>query len=679
VPNRLAQESSPYLLQHANNPVDWYPWGEEALAKAGAEDKPIFLSIGYSACHWCHVMEQESFENEQTAAIMNEYFVNIKVDREERPDLDAIYMSAVVAMTGQGGWPMSVFLTPEGQPFYGGTYFPPTPRYGIPSFEQVLRSIAQAYRHQKDDVLKNASTLLSHIKTMIPLQGDGVLDPAVPELAWQALARNFDWTHGGFGGAPKFPQPMTYDFLLRAYYRNKQAKTLEMLELTLHKMAHGGMYDQLGGGFHRYAVDNEWLVPHFEKMLYDNALLARLYLHAYQLTGKPFYRRIVEETLDYVIREMTAGADGGFYSTQDADSEGEEGRFFLWTPEEVKTILGDAEGEIFCAAYDVKPGGNFEGKSILNVPTPFDQLAEDLKISPETLADILSQGRAKLFTEREKRIKPGRDEKIITAWNGLMLAAFAEAGRVLNRPVYTDTATRNAEFILSTMMKDGRLFRTWKATPGQAKLMGYLEDYAFYADGLLALYQTTFEPRWFQEARALMDVLLEHFQDEAGGFFDTADDHEQLVTRPKNLQDNAIPCGNSMTVRTLLQLAAYTGQTRYETPATKALASLQGPMSQHPGAFTHWLGALEFALAPTQEIAIIGHLGRKDTKDMLHTLLLPYRPNQVVAVASENDPTGHPELVAGRPAKEGKATAYVCQKFTCKQPVTTVKALAALL
>ncbi len=679
MPNRLAQESSPYLLQHANNPVDWYAWGEEALRKAKAEDKPIFLSIGYSACHWCHVMEHESFEDEQIAALMNELFINIKVDREERPDLDSIYMDAVVAISGHGGWPMSVFLTPDGRPFYGGTYYPPTSRHGLPSFEQVLKSIAHVYHNQKEDVRDNGAALLSRMGVGLPLQLGGSLDPAVPELALQALGRNFDWTNGGFSGAPKFPQPMTYDFLLRSYYRNRRAGSLEMVELTLHKMAHGGMYDQLGGGFHRYSVDSIWLVPHFEKMLYDNALLARLYLHTYQLTGKPFYRRIVEETLDYVACEMTH-TDGGFYSTQDADSEGEEGKFFLWTPAEIEAVLGKEEGRIFCAAYDVTPGGNFEGKSILNIPTPLDQVAKELKLNLDELGDVLNRGRAKLFAEREKRVKPGRDEKIITAWNGLMLAAFAEAARVLNRSDYRDIAIRNAEFVLSTMRKEGRLFRTWKASPGQVKLMGYLEDYAFYADGLLALYQTTFDPSWFQEARTSMDVVLEHFPDEEnGGFFDTADDHEQLVTHPKNLQDNATPCGNSMAVRTLLMLAAYTGQAKYEEPATKILASLQGPMSQYPGAFAHWLGALEFAIAPPKEVAIVGQINSEDTTALWRTALLPYRPNQVVALASENQTTGHPELVEARPMQDTKATAYVCKNFTCKQPVTTVEELETLL
>ncbi len=679
MPNRLVNESSPYLLQHANNPVDWYPWDQEAINKAKAEDKPIFLSIGYSACHWCHVMEHESFESEHTAAIMNEHFVNIKVDREERPDLDSIYMDAVVAMTGHGGWPMSVFLTPDGVPFYGGTYYPPTPRHGMPAFEQVLHSITSAYKNRREDLVSNGKSLLARLQATFALQGEGSFDPAVPELALQALARNFDWKYGGMSGAPKFPQPMTYDFLLRAYHRNKQTKWLEMVELTLHKMAMGGMYDQLGGGFHRYSVDAVWLVPHFEKMLYDNALLARLYLHTYQVTGKPFYRRIVEEVLDYVVREMIDDA-GGFYSTQDADSEGEEGKFFVWSCDEIKAVLGEADSDIFCQVYDIRQGGNFEGKSIPNLPQSRQEAANDLQIPLDQLNEILDRSKAKLFEAREQRIKPGRDEKIITAWNGMMMAAFAEAGRVLDRPDYIKVAKQNAEFILSTMKKDGRLFRTWKAQPGEAKLMGYLEDYAYYAEALLALYQSTFEPHWFQEARALANVILEHFQDdENGGFFDTADDHETLVVRPKSVQDNAIPCGNSMAIRALLMLAAYTGQEKYETPAVKALAGLQNPMTQYPGAFTYWLGNIEFVNAPPKEIAIIGDHNAFDTQAMLKTLFTRYRPNQVVAVTQADDTQGHPELVELRPSVEGKATAYVCQNFTCKQPVTTVEDLEYLL
>lgn len=668
--NRLSQESSPYLLQHANNPVDWYPWTQEALEKAKTENKPIFLSIGYSACHWCHVMEHESFEDNRVAQIMNENFVNIKVDREERPDLDSIYMDAVVAMTGQGGWPMSVFLTPDGLPFYGGTYYPPTPRYGMPSFEQVLKSISHAYQNQQDDITNNAQVLLQRIQSTFAVQGQNKLDKSVPELAVQAIARNFDKTHGGSTGTPKFPQPMTYDFLLRSYYRTKKAATLEMIELTLQKMAHGGMYDQLGGGFHRYSVDAIWLVPHFEKMLYDNALLSRLYLHAYQLTGNPFYKRIVEETLDYVIREMT-DPQGGFYSTQDADSEGEEGKFFVWTPDEVKAILGDKEGNIFCDAYDIRDGGNFEGKSIPNMPKPLDQVAQNLKLPLDALMEILTRGKSLLFAERDKRIKPARDEKIITAWNGMMLAAFAEAGRVLARSDYIDVARKNVEFVLSTMKKEGRLFRTWKSHTSEAKLMAYLEDYAFYADGLIALYQTTFEPKHFQAARELMETVIKQFTDEEnGGFFDTANDHEPLVIRPKSLQDNATPCGNSMAVRVLSLLAAYTGESGYHEIVQNTLAALQGPMSQYPAAFANWLSAMEFITAPPKEIVLIGQITSQESQDMLKTLQQPYRPNQVVLITDPSEAKNHPELAHERLQIGNSTTAYVCQNFTCNQPTT---------
>ena len=679
MPNQLANESSPYLLQHANNPVNWYPWGDEALAAAKTQDKPIFLSIGYSACHWCHVMEHESFENERTARLMNDLFVNIKVDREERPDLDSIYMEAVVAMTGQGGWPMSVFLTPQGVPFYGGTYFPPMPRFGMPGFEQLLESVANAYHQQKEAIAKNGAALLARMQASLNLRADNPLDAAIPEQAVKNLSGTFDQEYGGFGGSPKFPQPMTYDFLLRTWHHNPQPQTLHMVEHTLQKMACGGMYDQLGGGFHRYSVDRVWLTPHFEKMLYDNALLARLYLHAYQVTGQPLYRRVVEETLDYVTREMTH-PDGGFYSSQDADSEGEEGKFFVWAPAEIEAVLGQPDADLFGRVYGVTPGGNFEGKSILYLPHPPHQIAAELGMLPAELDAQLKPLRAKLFMAREQRIKPGRDEKILTAWNGLMLAALAEAGRVLRRPDYTALATRNAEFILSTMLKEGRLFRTWKAQPGKAKLMGYLEDYAFYADGLLALYQTTFEPRWFRQAQALMDVTLTHFADEeSGGFFDTAADHEQLVTRPKSIQDNAIPSGNSMAVRALLLLAAYTGREHYAAPARRALAALQPAMAQYPGAFTHWLGALTLALNPPKEIAVMAPPHHADTPALLHVVQQPYRPNQVVALASPAEAAAHPPLAHHRPLVDDRPTVYVCQNFTCRQPVTTAAALEPLL
>ncbi|GAB4541422.1 MAG: thioredoxin domain-containing protein [Anaerolineae bacterium] len=683
--NRLVNETSPYLLQHAENPVDWYPWGEEALTRARTEDKPIFLSIGYSACHWCHVMAHESFEDPDTAALMNEHFISIKVDREERPDLDSIYMEAVVAMTGQGGWPMSVFLTPDGRPFYGGTYFPPTPRYGMPSFKQVLASIAEAYKHQRDRIEQGGEQLSSQVRQSIALRAaPDVLSMDTLEQAYRRLASRFDATYGGFGNAPKFPQPMNLEFLLRYHHQTGETRALDMVDLTLTQMASGGIYDQIGGGFHRYSTDARWLVPHFEKMLYDNALLARVYLHAWQVTGRPLYRRVVEETLDYVIREMTASPTsheqsdrlGGFYSAQDADSEGEEGKFFLWTPDQVKSILGEEEGEIFCKYFDVTPEGNFEGKSILNIRFDISTAAASARIDEDRFHTIIEQGRRKLFEKREQREKPGRDEKVLTGWNGLMLAAFAEASFALNRPDYRQVAEENAGFVLNELRRDGRLLRSWRFDAstgrGRARFNAYLEDYAFYADGLLALYQATFKPRWFAEARALVDAILTHFSDPNGGFFDTSQDHEQLIIRPKNLQDNAIPSGNASAADVLLRVAAYTGDDTYRQPAEEMLAAMAPMMQRYPGGFSHWLSALTFYLAKPREIALIGEPGSEDTQALLKVALGDYRPHQVVALAAPDD-TAATEIVpllANRPLQNKRATAYVCRQFVCQAPVT---------
>ncbi len=692
--NRLIDETSPYLLQHAHNPVEWYPWGEEALTKAKAEDKPIFLSIGYSACHWCHVMAHESFEDPDTASIMNEHFVNIKVDREERPDLDSIYMEAVVAMTGSGGWPMSVFLTPDGEPFYGGTYFPPAHRYGMPSFRQVLTSIAEMYRHQRDQIERGREQLKARIGHALALSADPhLLNPETLELAYTRLASRFDSTHGGFGGAPKFPQPMNLEFLLRYHQRTGQDNALRMADLTLTRMASGGIYDQLGGGFHRYATDARWLVPHFEKMLYDNALLARVYLHAWQVTGRPLYRHVVEETLDYVMREMTAehpghshqeqhGNSGGFYSAQDADSEGEEGKFFLWTPEQVKSILDEKEAEIFCRHFDVTPGGNFEGKSILNVKLDLDTAAAAAQMDTDSFRAIIEQSKQQLFQARETRVKPQRDQKVLTAWNGLMLAAFAEASYALGREDYRQVAECNADFVLKELRHNGRLLRSWKSDDltgkGQARFNAYLEDYAFYADGLLALYQATFAPGWFAKARALADIILTHFADPNGGFFDTSQDHEQLITRPKTLQDNAIPSGNAMAADVLLRMAAYTGDDAYRRPAEEMLAAMTAMMQQYPGGFSHWLSVLTFHLAPPFEIALIGDPEAEDTRAMLE-VVSGYRPHQIVALAAPDDEAAASTipLLVDRPPRNEGATAYVCQRFVCQTPATDPASLAA--
>ncbi len=680
MPNHLINETSPYLLQHADNPVDWYPWGEEALALARAQDKPILLSIGYAACHWCHVMAHESFEDAATAVIMNDHFINIKVDREERPDLDAIYMSAVVAMTGQGGWPMTVILTPDGQPFFGGTYFPPTPRYGMPSFRQLLGSLIDAWQTKRAEIDQSAADIAQHLSRTLVLDGAHTLNPTLLERAVHNIAHNFDSEQGGFGSAPKFPPSMTLEFLLRMHLRDGDESALQMAELTLQKMAYGGMYDQLGGGFARYATDNNWLVPHFEKMLYDNALLARVYLHAWQVTGNPLYRRIVEETLDFVAREMRH-EDGGFYSSYDADSEGEEGKFYVWQPEEIRQILGD-EADLFMAYYDVSERGNWEGKSILNVPRSPADIAQSAQLDVAEMEARLTQSRQKLLAVRAARVWPGLDDKVLTAWNGLMLAAFAEAGRALRRPDYTEIASRNALFLYETMRtEDGRLLRTWKAggvgDSALAKYNAYLEDYAYLADGLLALYQNTFDERWFVWAQELADMMLAHFADEAhGGFFDTSDDHEKLFNRPKDVQDNATPSANAMAAQALLKLSLFTGNGRYWDTAEQAISALYEAMAQQPTGFAHWLSAAAFILGEPQEVAIVGDHGLEDTEALIDAALARYRPHQIVAVGGSGKTI---PLLDDRKFIAGQATAYVCRRFVCQQPVTSPEALTEQL
>ena len=667
MPNHLVNETSPYLLQHAHNPVDWYPWGEEALRKAKQEDKPIFLSIGYSACHWCHVMAHESFEDEKVAAILNEHFISIKVDREERPDLDRIYMSAMQAMTGRGGWPMSVFLTPDGLPFYGGTYFPPRRLYGMPSFTEILLAVTDAWRNRRQELIAGSKELVAAIEQQSAVH-EGVKREEVKrdtlEAAREKLWQQFDRVYGGWSEAPKFPQPMVLEFLLRYHHTTGDERALQMVIQTLEAMARGGMYDQLGGGFHRYSVDNRWLVPHFEKMLYDNAQLARVYLHAWQVTGEPFYRTITEEILDYVAREMT-DAVGGFYSTQDADSEGEEGKFFLWTAAEIRRILGD-EAEACMAAYDVTERGNFEGKNVL-------EFISDLAQRP-----ALSEARRRLFAAREQRVRPGRDEKMLTAWNGLMLAAFAEAARVLGRKDYQQIAERNAEFLLRELRReDGRLLHYWKE--GKAHFNGYLEDYSYLVEGLLELYQTTFEPRWYQAARELADLMIEHFSAPEGGFFDTSDDHEALIIRPKEVQDTAVPSGNAMAAFVLLQLAGLSGEPGYTKLARRSLEPMQPLLARYPLGFGQWLIALDYALSHPREIAIVGNPEAADTRALLEVCRSGYRPHQVVALGAPDADVPFVPLLQGRHQIEGHATAYVCVDMTCQAPVTDAAALQALL
>ena len=680
MPNRLIDETSPYLLQHANNPVDWYPWGEEALERARADDKPILLSVGYSACHWCHVMERESFENPDIAAQMNDNFVSVKVDREERPDIDSIYMTAVQAMTGHGGWPMTVFLTPDGKPFYGGTYFPPEDRGGMPSFPRVLEAISDAYSNNRSDVLQNTEHLLERMRQMSAVAQQGVepLTDEVMRLAMRKAASDFDDRHGGFGLQPKFPQPMTYEFLLRHYLRTEDADALHMVELTLQRMAMGGIYDQIGGGFHRYSTDTFWLVPHFEKMLYDNALLVRLYLHAYQITGNPMYSRIVEETLEYVTREMTS-PECGFYSAQDADSEGVEGKFFVWLPQEITEALGDEDGEIFCRYYGVTTHGNFEGRNILRVAMDAANLAREEGLDASGFGELLNRSRAKLLEVRNERIAPALDDKILTSWNGLMLAAFAEAAAVLGRRDYAEIAERNAEFLLTNLLRDGRLLRTYK--DGRAKLNGYLEDYAFMIDGLLALHEVNFSRDTLDAAIQLGNAMVELFWDAASGqFFDTGHDHEELVVRPKDVTDNAIPCGSSMAVDVLLRLAVITGDGDMERRASTALRSMRQLMMTFPTAAGHWLGALDFYLSRAKEIVIVGERGDSGTDALLAEAYRHYIPNRVLLGASggETEANGLP-LLADRRKVDGLPTAYLCENYVCQLPVTDPMAFARQL
>jgi uncharacterized protein len=678
--NRLANETSPYLLQHKDNPVDWYPWGEEALRRAREEDKPILLSVGYSACHWCHVMERESFEDEETARIMNEHFVNIKVDREERPDIDSIYMSAVQALTRHGGWPMTVFLTPDGAPFYGGTYFPPVPKGGLPSFQQVLLSLADAYENRYDEVSRSAESVREYLRATT---GAALPQTAVGtellDRAAESLISELDRRFGGFGGAPKFPQAMNLEVLLRHHHRTGDLAALSGVEDTLRAMANGGIYDQLGGGFARYSVDQYWLVPHFEKMLYDNALLSRLYLEAYQATDNPFYRRIAEETLDYVVRDMTS-PEGGFYSAEDADSEGEEGKFYVWTPAEIRGVLDEEDATLAERYWDVTERGNFEGKNILYVPRPPEAVAAEFGISPEELRERIEGIRSTLFAEREKRTRPGRDEKILAAWNGLMLRSFAFAARVLNREDYREFAERNAAFLLDRLRVDGRLRRSYK--DGQAKFNGYLEDYAMAADGLVTLYEATFQTRWLAEAENLCDAVLELFWDEgSGAFYDTPADHEELVTRPRDVYDNAAPSGTSVATDVLLRLSLLLDREDYRARAESVLEGLSGGMERLPGAFGRLLAALDFHLSRPREIAIIGDPASPDTQALIDAVYARYLPNKVVAgrAPEDDEATGLVPLLAEREARGGRATAYVCEGYACQNPTSDPEELAGQL
>ncbi len=684
--NRLIDETSPYLLQHAHNPVDWYPWGEEALNLAKNLDKPILLSIGYSACHWCHVMERESFENEKIAAIMNKYYINIKVDREERPDLDEIYMSAVQIMTGSGGWPMTVFLTPELKPFYGGTYFPPDDRYGRPGFPKLLEAVEDAYRSKREEINEQAEKLVSHINQISNPKGveNLSLDDKIIEQAFYHYQNRFDSQHGGFGQAPKFPPGMGLILLLRYWKRSGNSRALHIVEFTLEKMARGGMNDQLGGGFHRYSTDEIWLTPHFEKMLYDNSLLTVTYLEAFQATGKPFYREVVEETLDYVLREMYDQQNGGFYSTQDADSEGEEGKFFVWTPDEVEQILGQADAKVFCDFYDVTDHGNFEHQNILWVKTPTDLYTKKTNIEQTDLINILSRCKKKLFDAREKRIKPGLDDKILTSWNGLMIRSMGLAYQILGDPRYLEAAETSAKFILKELVqKNGHLLRTHRA--GKSHLNACLEDYSYFIAGLIELYQASFDAYWLREANRINQIMISQFWDsQNGGFFFTGKDHPELIVRSKSAYDGATPSGASMAVHVLLRLAILLNQPDLREKAKITFSLYDHTMKTAPSGSAQMLCGVDFLIDAPKEIAIVGNPLSEQTQEILRNIHRRFVPNKVIALLNPNTEEKQEieeliPLLAGKASIDGKTTIYVCQNYACQLPTTDIDDLDKLL
>jgi uncharacterized protein YyaL (SSP411 family) len=690
--NRLANETSPYLLQHAHNPVDWYAWGEEAFARACEEDKPVFLSIGYSACHWCHVMERESFENEEIAALLNADFVSIKVDREERPDIDSIYMQAVQLMSGQGGWPMSMFLMPDGRPFYGGTYFPPEDRHGAAGFKSVLRQITEMYRSRRKDVEQAGDELKKALSSSLQrAAGTATIDRQALDRAAAEITTNYDPVNGGFGSAPKFPPAMTLEFLMQVAWRSAHAplpageggrpdersaesrpgegraepKYRDVILNTLVKMALGGIYDHVGGGFHRYSTDARWLVPHFEKMLYDNALLARLYTHASQWAHEPFFARIATETLDFVQREMTS-PEGGFYSTLDADSEGEEGKFYVWSRSEIFDVLGDEEGRIFCALYDVADGGNWEGTNIINVPRAPESVAKDLGISLDRLREVAATARPKLYAVRARRIWPGRDDKILSGWNGWMLAAFAEGSLAFGR--YGEVVRRNADFLLTRIDDRGRLMR-------HAKINGLLEDYAGAAWGLTLAYEALHDRRWLDAARKLVANVLERFPDaEAGGFFDTPVDHEQLITRPKDLFDNATPGGNSVFCEVLLRHALLFGEEKLVETATHTVESILPLARRYPSAFGFLLTVAEWHTGRPMEIAITGDSASARFRELEKVIGSAYLPHRVI-VAGETAS----DLPLMQQRSNDRVLAYVCEGYACQEPTDDPERLRTLL
>ncbi len=682
MPNRLASEASPYLLQHANNPVNWYPWSPEAFDEARQRDVPVLLSIGYSACHWCHVMEKESFQNTDTAKAMNEGFVNIKVDREERPDIDSVYMKAVQAMTGHGGWPLTAFLTPEGEPFYGGTYFPPEPHPGTASFRQVLEAIEDAYRERKDDVVRNANDLRELLEQSSEEQSVGPMAKDSSEMigfdllnhAFGFLDSRFDSGHGGFGTAPKFPQPVTLEFILRVYARTGERRALEIVTHTLHAMARGGIHDHLAGGFHRYSVDARWLVPHFEKMLYDNALLARLYLNAFQATGDPDLREIAERTLEHLLTDMRS-PEGGFYSALDADSEGEEGLYYVWTVSEIRALLDQEEAGLFEHCYGVSEGGNFEGRNVLHLPHGLTSVGELEGLKLEDLHVRLREARRQLLVARSLREPPFRDEKILVSWNAMVVRALAEAGAVLRHEGYRQAAVDCLDFLLTSMKSGNRLLRCYK--DGVARVDAFLEDYSALGNALLTTYEVTLDPRWLKEIHWVTDQILDLFwDDEEGLLFDSPFDGEALIIRPRDLMDNAVPSGNSLAVELLLRTSHLFGNERHLEIAERVLKREAGMMARFPSAFGRLLSALDRTMTLPTEIAIIGDREDPRTEALVQASWKSYLPNRTLAGASPDEKLSHSiPLLYKRDAKSGHPTAYVCERYACKAPVIDAEAL----
>lgn len=673
-PNHLINETSPYLLQHAYNPVEWYPWGDEAFDRARKEDKPVLVSIGYSSCHWCHVMEEKVFENDSIAALMNEHLINIKVDREERPDIDKIYMDYVQMTTGSGGWPLNVFMTPDKKPFFAGTYFPPAPQHGRPSFGDVVVGIADAFKNKKEDIEKHVSQVVHAMQAENLLAGERTpLSQELLQLSFDALKSRADLVHGGFGGAPKFPGSMNLMFLLRYYDKRKSPEALEIIEISLKKMADGGIYDHLAGGFHRYSVDNEWQVPHFEKMLYDNALLSRTYLEAFAVTGDSAYLRIATETLDFIASDMMF-EEGGFFSAMDADSEGEEGVFYVWKAKELQTILGDAVYPLFRDYYGVKPSGNFENETnILHTGESVEIIAKRYKKSAEEAKKILSESKQVLLDVRNKREKPFTDTKAITSWNAMMLSSYALAAQLLDRQDYLEIAKRNARFLEKNMLNGRDVLRIYNN--GKSRIDGFLDDYAALAEAFLNLYEASFEEKWLVHAVNLGEEMVTKFWDEPTAAFNyTSDEHEALIVRSKELMDNATPSGNSLAVSTLLRLGLITGKEEYSQMAQANMERLAGFMSKAASAFGYLSLALDFYLDQPKEIVIVGDPSQKDTRKFLKAMRSKFLPNKVVVVKNANSQLDAlSPLAKGKVQIDGAVTAYVCLNYACKAPTRDVK------